>query len=130
MPQFGNTSIRRLSDCDYRLRRVMHEVIRDFDCTILCGHRNEEDQNEAYDKGQSKVRWPDGKHNSTPSRAVDVAPYPIDWEDHSRMYYFAGYVMATAKRLGIKLRWGGDWDGDTEVKDNGFNDLVHFELDE
>jgi len=25
-----------------------------------------------------------------PSDAVDVAPYPIDWNDKERFYYFAG----------------------------------------
>ena len=60
--------------------------------------------------------------------AVDVAPYPIAWDDRERQTLFAGYVLATAKALGVELRWGGDWDGDTEVRDNQFDDLVHFEL--
>ena len=30
--------------------------------------------------------------------------------------------------MGIPVRWGGDWDDDTEVKDTGFKDLPHFEL--
>ena len=30
--------------------------------------------------------------------------------------------------MNIKLRWGGDWDRDTQVKDNSFDDLLHFEL--
>jgi len=30
--------------------------------------------------------------------------------------------------MGMKIRWGGDWDMDTQTKDNKFDDLVHFEL--
>jgi len=30
--------------------------------------------------------------------------------------------------MGLKIRWGGDWDMDTQTKDNKFDDLVHFEL--
>ena len=30
--------------------------------------------------------------------------------------------------LGVRLRWGGDWDSDLEVDDNDFDDLPHFEL--
>ena len=30
--------------------------------------------------------------------------------------------------MGIDLIWGGDWDGDTDLNDNNFDDLVHFEL--
>jgi peptidoglycan LD-endopeptidase CwlK len=128
MPSFGSSSRRQLQTCDQRLRKVFEEVLRKFDCTVLCGYRNEEDQNKAYDQGRSKVRYPHGKHNTNPSRAVDVAPYPIDWENLDRFYYFAGYVMNEARNQGIRLRWGGDWDSDTEVTDNDFNDLVHFEL--
>ena len=40
----------------------------------------------------------------------------------------AGFVMGIANTVGIKLRWGGDWDKDTELKDNKFNDLGHFEI--
>ena len=80
------------------------------------------------------LRWPQGKHNSMPSQAVDVAPYPINWHDRERFHYFAGYVMGVAERLRQEgkirsyLRWGGDWSMDTQVKDNRFDDLVHFEI--
>lgn len=37
-------------------------------------------------------------------------------------------VLATVK-LGIDIRWGGNWDMDGEpVTDQNFQDLVHFEL--
>ena len=37
--------------------------------------------------------------------------------------------MSVANRLGLKVRWGGDWDGDFEFKDQNFHDLPHFELE-
>ena len=61
-------------------------------------------------------------------RAVDLAPYPIKWEESERFYYMGGMVMAIAKNLGFKVRWGGDWDRDGEVKDQSFMDLVHIEI--
>ncbi len=103
-------------------------VVQYFDCTILEGHRGEERQNFLEESGQSKVRYPDGKHNSTPSNAVDVAPYPIDWEDRERFVLFAGFVLGVARAQGIKLRWGGDWSMDWTTKDNTFFDGPHFEL--
>ena len=99
-----------------------------FDCSILEGHRNEADQNAAFAAGVSQLRWPESKHNRIPSEAVDVLPYPVRWSDVKRMYYFAGFVMAVGTAMDIPLRWGGDWDRDTEVLDNKFNDLAHFEL--
>ncbi len=66
--------------------------------------------------------------------AVDAAPYPIDWSDRERMTLFAGVVQGVAMALYDEgkidhlVRWGGNWDNDTEVADNSFDDLVHFEL--
>jgi hypothetical protein len=62
------------------------------------------------------------------SRAVDVAPYPIDWNDTRRFDHFAGIVVGIAHRSGVKIRWGGNWDRDNDLNDQNFNDLVHFEL--
>lgn len=128
MPEFSVRSQKRLSTCHPDLQRVFREVVRIFDCTILCGHRGEQEQNDKFHQGLSKVRWPDSRHNNDPSTAVDAVPYPIDWEDRERMTYFAGLVLGVAHGMGVTLRWGGDWDRDTEVADNRFDDLPHFEL--
>ena len=128
MPEFGSKSKMHLSTCHPDLQELFREVVRYFDCSVLCGHRNEEDQTTAFDAEKSKARWPESFHNQVPSLAVDVAPYPIEWKDIKRFYMFVGFVMGTAKRMGIDIRSGADWDGDTQVKDNNFNDLPHFEL--
>ena len=128
MPRFGSRSRQRLDTCDERLQRVFEEVVEVIDCTILEGARGEERQNFLYDSGQSKVRFPNGKHNSSPSLAVDVAPWPIDWENRERFVLFAGYVLGVAKNMGIALRWGGDWNTDWDTQDHTFFDGPHFEL--
>jgi hypothetical protein len=128
MPQFSEKSLKCLRECDADLQRVMNEVIKHFDFTVFTGHRDRETQQKMVREGKSQVGWPDSKHNAFPSKAVDIAPYPIGWEDRERATYLAGWVMATATQMGIKLRWGGDWDQDTQVKDNSFDDLWHFEL--
>lgn len=129
MPNFGRKSKHKLATCHPDLQYLFEVVVEEFDCTILEGHRSEERQEKLYKEGKSKLKK-GGRHNESPSEAVDVAPYPIDWEDTKRFCYFAGYVKGIAKVHGIPIRWGGDWDGDTEVRDNKFNDLVHFELDD
>ena len=128
MPRFGGTSKRRLDTCEKDLQLLFNEVIKEFDCSIICGHRGEKAQNEAFERGNSKAKYPKGRHNANPSRAVDVAPYPIDWSDRERFTYFAGFVKGVASQMGIDIIWGGDWDNDTDLKHNGFDDLVHFEL--
>tara|TARA_R110002126_G_scaffold5344_1_gene28253 strand:+ start:230 stop:622 length:393 start_codon:yes stop_codon:yes gene_type:complete len=130
MPRFGTRSKSRLHTCDGRLIELFNKVVKEFDCTVIEGHRGKDAQNEAYNKGNSKLKFPNGKHNKSPSVAVDVAPYPIDWKDRDRFHYFGGYVLGIAKSLGLNIRWGGDWDQDTQTKDNKFDDLVHFEIKE
>ena len=128
MAKFGKSSRKRLETCDDNLKLLFNEVVKNFDCSIIVGYRGREDQNKAFREGHSKVKWPNGRHNKQPSSAVDVAPYPIDWDDRERFIYFAGFVKGVAYRMNISIRWGGDWDGDTELSDNKFDDLVHFEL--
>lgn len=128
MPKFGRHSLQVWETLDSRLQRLFGEVIKDFDCKLIEGFRNAKRQRELFLAGKSMVDWPDSKHNKKSSQAADAVPYPINWGDRDRMYYFAGVVMATARMRGIPLRWGGDWDNDTEVIDNIFDDLGHFEL--
>ena len=128
MPRFGKTSKRRLATCHEDLQEIFNEAIKHFDCSVLCGHRGKEGQDKAVASGNSKAVWPKGRHNANPSNAVDVVPYPIEWEDTDRMYYFAGFVKGLAAQMAIPIRWGGDWNDNTEVKDTNFKDLPHFEL--
>ena len=139
MPKYGNTSIARLDSCHRDIITIFSIVIEKYDNTIICGHRTQEEQDKAFNEGYSKVQWPNGKHNSLPSMAVDAAPYfidikGIDWNDIPAICYFAGKVKAIADELydleliDHKLRWGGDWDGDNRNADQKFNDYVHFEL--
>jgi hypothetical protein len=129
MPTFSASSLAKLATCDPRLQALFAEVVLHVDCTILCGERGEAEQNAEFDAGRSKLRYPHSRHNSRPSRAVDVAPYPIDWRNQRRFDHFAGVVRGIALAMGIKLRWGGDFNRNYNPADESFLDLVHFEID-
>lgn len=140
MNAYSPVSEARLDTCHKDHHTIFNAVLPYFDHSILCGHRGETDQNRCFFKDLSKCKWPDSEHNSTPSMAVDAGPYDryiksVDYKDIERLNYFAGFVMATAGilyrewKISHILVWGGDWDGDTDLKDNvSFRDLVHFEL--
>lgn len=128
MPHFSHLSLERLTTCDERLQRLFMAVIREIDCSISYGYRDELAQNDAFEKGLSKKVWPDSKHNSLPSKAIDAIPYPVNWKDKERFYYFGGLVKGVASQMGIKIRWGGNWDSDTDLHDQIFFDLGHFEV--
>ena len=131
MPKFGEASKENLATCHEDLQRLFNEVIKHWDCSVTEGYRNEKRQNKAYRGGKSKVKYPNGKHNRVPSDAVDVVPYipgkGIVWEERECLS-FGGFVVGVSTQLGIRIRWGGDWDGDRDVNDQSFNDLVHFEI--
>ncbi len=129
MPNFGNRSKSNLENVNARLIEVCNDAIKTFDFSVLCGHRNEEDQNKAFNEDPPKttLKWPESKHNRKPSNAVDLAPYPIDWRDTKRFYKLASIMFQSANRVGIILRWGGDWDRDASKRDQSFHDLPHFE---
>lgn len=135
MPQFGERSNRNLRECHQDLQTLFREVVEEFDCSVIEGYRTELEQNKAFHAGKSKLKYPESKHNKQPSLAADVVPYPVDWTDTKRFYYFGGYVLGVASRLyaegkmNHRVRWGGDWDGDRQNADQTFHDLPHFELE-
>lgn len=129
MPKFSTTSRAILETCDSQIVEVMDEAIKYFDFKILSGKRGREEQDNLFRLGLSMKKYPGSKHNTEPlSEAIDIAPYPVNWKDEARFRYLAGWIMAIARVKGIRLRWGGDWDMDTEVMDQTFMDLGHFEI--
>ena len=119
MYNFGSKSRERLQEIHPDLQIIMNELIQQMDVTILCGHRNEEDQLKAFEGGNSKLLWPNSKHNSIPSNAVDVAPYPINWNDLASFERMCGIIEGIAHVKGIKIRMGRDF---------SFKDYPHVEL--
>jgi peptidoglycan L-alanyl-D-glutamate endopeptidase CwlK len=134
MPAFGSASRAQLATCHPRLQMVLNEAIKYFDFVVVEGHRGKEAQNKAYAKGLSQLPWPRGNHNKNPSTAADIAPYPVDWAEgekrHLRFAFMQGVVHACAKKLGVKVRFGMDWNRNLDPRDERFLDLPHVELDE
>jgi len=135
MPRFGNKSRRNLAQLDNRLQLILTEAITHIDFSILCGHRGKAEQNRLVSLNKSQTPWPESKHNSTPAKAVDIAPYyptttHIDWADREGFIYLAGIIRGIACLHGTPLRWGGDWDNDNDQRDENFRDLAHFEIND
>lgn len=120
----GKTSKLLLATCDVRLQQLVTDVAAHVDAgacpgvsdiTVLCGYRGEAAQNKAFREGKSKLLYPHSKHNRVPSMAVDIAPYPINWQDTAAFEALRKFVLERASALGIRIRvisW----------------DLPHFEL--
>lgn len=137
MPVFSQKSLQQLATCHKDLQTLFNEVIKYRDCIVIEGHRGIDAQNKAYAEGKSKLQWPNGKHNSYPSNAVDVAPCfdgKIDWNRETQFYFFGGFVQGIAEilksqgRISHDIRYGGDWNMNDDVSDESFLDLVHYEI--
>ena len=145
MPSFGNTSKAKLATAHEDLQKIFNEAIKQFDFSVIFGHRTPEEQFELFKKGRSLnidgewiitdkskvVTYLDGyekksKHNYLPSHAVDVWLYPIDWSKTEEMNHFAGFVLGLAQsmydkgEIKNKIEWGGNWES--------FRDMPHFQL--
>lgn len=135
IPKFSPASNGNLKTCHEDLQTLFRIVVEDYDCSVIAGYRDKKTQDYVFNAKLSKVQWPDSKHNHSPlSFAADVVPYPVDWENRDRFYHFAGFVKGIAQQLfdqgkmKHRIRWGGDWDGDTDLHDQTFMDYPHFEL--
>ena len=136
--QWGKKSIERLDGLDPLLRQVLDRALsyQILDISIIQTVRSKEEQDEYFRTGKSKVKWPNGKHNVTEdsplAKAADVAPYipgrGVSW-NKLHCCVLAGIILAAAKEEEVAIRWGGNWDMDSEpITDQDFQDLVHFEL--
>lgn len=134
MAKFGGTSWKRLVSCDWALQHLMQRVVQIRDISVVCGRRDEEEQNKMFDEGKSKLRWPNGNHNAVDLaelvKAVDIVPWPEQYSDPMTMIHVAGIVLGVAAEMNIPITWGGDWNGNEDLNDQNFIDLWHFELKE
>ena len=110
----------RLETCHTELIRLFNEVIKHRDCTIKCGRRGKQEQDRLFKEGKTEVNYPRSYHNRFPSRAVDVVPCPVDWEDIPRFREFGGFVLGMAAAMKIPIEWGGHW--------QNFKDYPHYQL--
>lgn len=134
MPTFSLVSQERLSTCHPSLQIIVNEAIKIMDFTVVCGRRGKKEQDTAFKEKKSQKKYPESKHNAEApdlSRAVDLAPYrggKIQWSDMEAFCFLAGVIKAIAVSKGIGIRWGGDFNDNLNLHDDGFVDAGHFEL--
>ena len=120
MPKLSKKSSERLSTCHPLLITIFTDVIKIIDFSVVCGHRTEAEQNIAFRDGHSKLKWDKSKHNRTPSLAIDVVPYPCDWDDLSGFKALSEKILIVADFHKIPLFWGAWWES--------MRDFPHWEL--
>lgn len=119
---FGSKSKENLGTLHPDLKAVLELAIKiaDEDFSILTGYRGQKEQDEAFENGNSRLKFPLSMHNKAPSLAFDVVPYPLNWEDADSFTRLGLTVLKAAQKLDIGLVWGGLWDSP--------KDYPHFQL--
>lgn len=97
------------------VKRAIEITEQDF--SVIEGVRHINRQRELVAKGASKTM--NSRHLT--GHAVDLAPWPIDWDDLSRFEQVADAMKQASEELDVPVIWGGDW--------RTFYDGPHFELD-
>jgi peptidoglycan L-alanyl-D-glutamate endopeptidase CwlK len=115
------------------LQAVVDEAIKYVDFSLIEGHRTNERQAELFLQKKTLARAGESPHNSDPSNAFDFLPYPFsdDWNDEVPFTAIAMLMRGIGEMMGVKIRWGGDWDRDGQLvsrdPDEHFRDLPHIE---
>lgn len=129
----GKTSLARLKGVDEQLVNIVKRAIEisEVDFTVLEGVRTLERQRELYAQGRTApgkiVTWT-MKSRHIEGKAVDLVPYPLDWNDLDKFDKIKNAMFQAAREQDVNLRWGADWDGDGKYREKGEYDSPHFEL--
>lgn len=131
--KLGTRSINSLKGIHPKLKQVVEKAItlspQDF--TVISGVRTTKEQQDLYAQGRTKagaiVTNADGVRNKSNHQAksdgfgyaVDIVPYPVDWNDLDKFKVIANAMQLAACELGVTINWGGDWK---------MKDFPHFEL--
>jgi len=117
--KLGTRSLQNLSGVNPDMVAVVKKAIEitEVDFTVIEGIRNINRQRELVKAGKSTTL--NSRHLT--GHAVDMVPYPVDWEDIDRFELMAEAMKEAAEELDIPIVWGGDWES--------FYDAPHFELD-
>lgn len=139
MFNLGSRSLANLAGVHPDMVKVVNRAIQitEQDFMVIEGVRTQARQNQLYAQGRTApgaiVTWTKTSNHfrnakSGYGHAVDLVPFPVDWNDLKKFDAIALAMFAAADELGIPIRWGADWDRDGKWRERGESDSPHFEL--
>lgn len=136
--RLSTTSNGNLAMVHPNLRHVVERAIEltTVDFKVIEGVRTKERQAKLYAQGRTApgpiVTWTKNSNHFQKAdgygHAVDLLPAPYDWKDLKGFDAVAKAMFKAAAEIGVKIRWGADWDQDGKPRERGESDSPHFEL--
>lgn len=127
--KFGARSTRELLTVHPDIQKVMFKALDlgVMDFSVIQGRRTQAEQDRLYAQGRTEpgpiVTWTrDSLHlpqENGLASAIDIVPYPIDWQDEARFHQLSGIIKSAANLVGVELDWGYDLWG---------KDMPHWQL--
>jgi peptidoglycan L-alanyl-D-glutamate endopeptidase CwlK len=126
MFKFSKRSITSLLTCEEALQKLAKTALETStkDFTIICGYRSKADQDAAFARGDSQLKWPASKHNKFPSQAFDFCPYPLDWKDIDSFKEIGEHILDTWDGMEESSEWDIEWGGHWRK----FKDYPHIQI--
>ena len=143
MAYFGENSENNIKQLHPIWVLILREAILIYNFSVIDSLRNKQVQNVQFEAGASHLKYPDSKHNYTRdpnfpdpliflySDAVDLIPYPAGHNDLDGILFLSGLIIGVGAKYGVKIRWGGAWDGDLNKINNkpgDYYDPWHYEI--
>lgn len=103
----GDRSLKNLEGVHKDLVKVVERAIKitKQDFTVVEGVRTLDRQKKLLADGFTKTL--NSRHLT--GHAVDLCPYPIEWDDHNKFEVISKAMKQAASELGVSIVWGGDW---------------------
>lgn len=120
MYKLSKRSINNLKGVHPQLIACVYKALEssETDFSVIEGIRTLDRQKALYEAGKSQTMQ--SKHLT--GHAVDIVPYPCDWNDIDSFKLVMKAMKDAADKLGISLTCGGDW--------NTFKDYPHYQIKE
>jgi peptidoglycan L-alanyl-D-glutamate endopeptidase CwlK len=105
--KLNTRSLQNLSGVHPDLVAIVEAAIKitKQDFIVIEGVRNINRQRELFKSGKSKTM--NSRHLT--GHAVDICPYPVDWNDKEKFEAISDAMKDAAKKLKVSIEWGGDW---------------------
>lgn len=132
---FSSRSKKELATVNPKLKKLAERALQlsPIDFTVIQGIRTVAESAQNIKNGTSFLSDP-SKSKHVTGQAIDFAPYingRINWDDLEAFETIAKAFFQAAKEQNVKIRWGGDWNGSGDYRDEikrGSYDGGHIEL--